>query len=337
MKRFKFLSILLATIILIFLNGCCTGCEPDDDPNNGNFITAKTIFENLVIDGAAIRNGVTESPNFGIQFNFNKASAIAIPEIGSTIGILTDSEVTGAFVQIEDEGGNLFDSYYDVDLSENSSKSKIHTTNKAASDYQIRISFDNSLMEGNFCYIISLYDDLGNISQDQQLCVSITPTANEPAFFGEWFLTGQYERIGTEEFTTLPGVEECEGDQPEDLCFTLQGQTLRLNGDGTFSISSLDVERQNNESEAEADQLIGIISGQWAWDQFGERLMLYENKFEVFDNGIFDANDSFEIPIKDAFLIEMERTLLDVNDNVLSLIYDESAEESFVEVYEKTN
>ena len=72
-----------------------------------------------------------------------------------------------------------------------------------------------------------------------------------------------------------------------------------------------------------------------AWESNTENLILSIYKEEYFENGVFIAEESVELPPNQGIWVEVERVVLNQAENVMAIVFDEDAQESYTEVYQK--
>ncbi len=335
--------------ILLFLSFVIFSCSSDDsngdvssdiDPDGINatediLLDINATSEGIVIDGATlIDGGVT--PTGDIEFSLDYTTQMAFQENGFEIIFDAPTDFAGAYIQLFDENG-MADSYIDVPLSatENYYSSKLFSkerkdlfTKKGASsqkdeDTSIDVNFSSEIPAGTFCYVICVYDSQGNISQPEEVCVTVESWAGNVNLVDEWDFTKQIDNGETFE----AGEASCESydsqlycdnntklDVVVDECYTLNELVITFNEDGTYSFTQVsDYKGLNYDASTEACEVIYdedggesyTSTGNWAYNE--EEGILTMVEFEY--SSTYDGETEIEIEPNGYLILQGEISL----------------------------
>ena len=142
-------------------------------------------------------------------------------------------------------------------------------------------------------YEICVYDGAGNISNPQEVCVTVESWGGSSKIVGEWNLFEEVDIFGGESDTTLVGEEDCSGVEEIECnnentfmtdyyCYLTHNSSLTFNADGTFEYTSSDSSKEiklfeSKEScEAIYDEVerSELSKGNWAYVQDTNDLIL---------------------------------------------------------------
>ncbi|WP_232732630.1 hypothetical protein [Cellulophaga sp. RHA19] len=312
-------------------------CSSDDDSsakNNDAEINAQEdepleinkVSSALIIEGATKKTG-SLTPTGGLEFTMDYSKQSAFQKNGFEIEFNSDSNYTGAYIQLKDENG-MADSYFDVPRSEiyvsgkgeQTKKNRGFLKGKSAgkeNDAIIEVNLDESVTAGTFCYAICLYDSEGNISEPIEVCVTVEAWGGKSELIGSWNLTKEIEdgeelKVNEENCfnfdTTVCGQEVTVGE-----CDRIISLTIKFNSDGTYEGNNSTFDRIFNTEKSEAacdvvnDEIDGSYksTGKWAYNEEENILTIisfyavetYDGEIETYNNksGKVDINGSVTI------------------------------------------
>lgn len=262
MKTIKIsLSIILASATMLF------SCKKDEEISHTtttkNFesskITLDVLKANIKIEGSEVKSGTPPTPNQKVEFELENTSQQAFQSTGFEIEIDSESGLSGAYVQLKDSEGNVADEYYDVTLDneivffkESRLKTKEKLASKTAEDENtqfIDVQFEEELQPGEFCYVICVYDDQGNISAPQEVCVEIEAWGGTSEIVGQWVYSHE----------TLNGqiVDEEEGDEFSDIDCK-EGGTVEVDYDNGSEDWMITFNQDGTYSESYIGEYVGL-------------------------------------------------------------------------------
>lgn len=304
--------------------------EDEEEDTEETGIDASVVFENVIVDGGSKESGSLSTPNEGITFELVSGN-IALPTEGFDIELNSDSDLAGAYLRFKNDDGTIADGYYDIDFSALSEdkpfnksikrrNSKIKTRLKAVeSDFSIDIDFTSTLEPGTFCYLISVYDADGNVSEEQEACITIKDWGGNDDLIGTWNLTKEEEFYDDELLILDLGEEDCyiggifscndSGEIVEHTkCYTRTEYTLIFRADGSYVEEyNFNINEVNFLASEEACEPIyrdvqehNIDKGYWSYNADKNELILagleYSNTYdgqlyeELFEEGDADIN-----------------------------------------------
>ncbi|WP_273568934.1 hypothetical protein [Maribacter halichondriae] len=265
-------------------------------------LEANTVSENVVIKGGAKKEGMPPTPNEAITLDVSNTSKMALLGEGFEVSLNSDAEIVGAYIQFKSNDGTMADSYYDIDLFENtiSDKKSIKTDKKGLSnsltakvdaDANIDIDFNTQIEPGTFCYDVCVYDADGNISLPQEVCVTVESWGGNSALVAKWNLTKEEYDENGEIDVDITGEEECATDTQEcsdggsfeyTECYVSEFGYIEFKQDGTFTLESkggeeyLDYNNSLENCEATYKEYIYHFtgSGNWAYSSVDKQLSL---------------------------------------------------------------
>ncbi|MBQ4821799.1 hypothetical protein [Aquimarina sp. MMG016] len=318
----KVILCLTASVFLTILS-----CGDDDsaigltpvniDPSEEVFLDPTEISKNLIIDGGSRITGNAPSSNGSLSFTINKEEQSAFQKNGFSILLNAPTNYAGSYIQIKNEDGTLAPDYWDVPVGVKSSKSN-HKKRKVSNknndgDIEIDVDFEDSVTAGRFCYVICIYDEEGNISPAEEICVEVEAWGGNPNLIGTWNYTKQVANgittpVGEINFCESPGFINCNNQEtlivPEDKgwCYASTEIKLELNADGTYVINDFQFQKQSfifdqsistctivNETVNDEFGSKETSKGYWAYNEEKEEIILIE-----FENTTFYFDDNFE-------------------------------------------
>lgn len=320
--------------------------EEKIDENRAITVTSSDLF----IAESQVEQGSLPVTNGELLMDDLPEKVSAVQNIGFSIELSSSSSFIGAYIQVE---GN--DEYYDVNLnSHNSFFSKSDTTidnlgfdeNNIAYDNslrkdrhpkisltkitnnflevandvtELRIDFPNNLEPGTFKFDISIYDDTGNISAPQTVCVVVEAWGGNANFVGNWqydkaiYEDGEMKKL-EEEYCYVYDEEICDKD-----CFSYTQYSYNIQSDGSFSITKKYTKTSYftcvpDDIEINSVEMIG--RGNWYYSEIDKKLMgVYTYKEDV-NNDVKTVKDyqsegefsSFEFPVNSVSSSELVLT-----------------------------
>ncbi len=268
--------------------------------------TSDKIACNVLIKGGERIEGLPPTPNGAITMDLSDASIDAYLNEGFDIPIVSDADVVGAYIQFRAEGEGISTSYYNVNLQENNAFSAKATKMPASRAFKggslfgkptfknLDVDFSPEIAPGEFCYLISVYDANGDVSDPQEVCVTVNSWGGYDALVGEWhytkaetyFFDGTTEIRAVETETCSQQSFECSnGSSLEyDFCFTKQSETFMFNSDGTYTHTygqiGKDIDAVASDVNCEIvltdTALSYVINGNWSYNPEKEELIIVE-------------------------------------------------------------
>jgi len=372
MKIYK--PLVLASLALILT----VGCNPDDTPEppeivqkmddgtdtgNGNptgsdggntdgavsSAESNALIENIVIPGSTKIEGTPPTPNEGISLDVSQAGSKAFLGEGFEIPFTSDGDVEGAYIQFKAKEAGISDSYFEVDLLDNSEAPEVNDKSKKRaglhfkkpSDSSFDIDFTPQMETGEFCYVICVYDGAGNISAPQEVCVTINEWGGNEQLIGTWDLL-RYEELdnGIVETEEVVGVEDCVdpfGDETDTRCYIIEYWRLTFNRDGTFQNEIKEFNRDTADEPTFVDFDIEILRGNWSYNVADGSMLFVIYKYEYQENG--QTLETEQYPLGDGDFLPVSR--IELNASQLNLIYeidengDGNIDVGYIEYYEK--
>lgn len=279
-------------------------------------IPIATLSQGIVITGAEKESGTPPTPTGKLDFTLSSDQQEAFQRTGFTIEFSTDMPVTGAYIRFLDTEDNAANHYFDASLSADQGsrfapsrnsvkKSTLSHARTMQDNQEISVSFDESVPAGRFCYEICVYDDQGNISAPQKVCVEVEAWGGNASIVGEWIFDRSEPADDNNEKDTL----QCENGQEiiTDYYKEYENEwTFVLNGDGSYyeiyneTEESLDYEASRSscsavyeESETDSDK----YSGNWSYNEQAQTLTVvdfkYENLLDAADNEEYEEGDVY--------------------------------------------
>jgi hypothetical protein len=221
----KFPLLLLLSIFLL------TDCKKDKKVDNPD-ATADEITDWLKIDGAVKKSGNLPSPTVGAPVLFNLSPAIGGITDGSFVfNFKASDDFEGIYLKVKGASTYLeipFSSSDGERLTAGSGSSGAHRDGFAYRDTTgyiiIVVNLDEASNEGEFCFEYCIFDATGNVSNIEEVCVSISNGGGLDELVGKWKLY-EYIDYGSE------------GEYPLYYYYTWGGESLEHYiscGDTTF-------------------------------------------------------------------------------------------------------
>lgn len=338
MKNYKLVT--LTGLMLFTFFACDERTEPAKAENN-----AEVLTDNILIRGAIKISGEMPVPNNGVFLFLENVNESAFLDAGFEIPISTNADVTGAYIRFIDANNNAANSYYDVDLeaNEGTGKSAIfntfrflkksgNTKTAKGTEFTLNASFKPEFSLGNFCYEICVYDDQGNISNPQTICVTVNEWGGNNDLVGLWNLIYAEDLYEGELSTETVGIEDCSF----NTCFLIEYQTITFNEAGTYNFKGK-TSRRDEDTGANVRFQEYESSGNWFYDPAKQELTIAEYYFK-------DVDETGQVNIEEIPLIDAELFLVNtvITGNQLKIITDAVdldgdgiIDESYTEFYER--
>ncbi|MFT5752438.1 MAG: hypothetical protein ACI828_000420 [Flavobacteriales bacterium] len=323
----KFLKLCLLLVLASTLTYCSTDepnedemSQQDDDNGDGDsdssnqettILDANVVSDGIVISGASkITNGLP-SPNGAIDFTLGDTGSAVINEGFEILFNVVDGlTIAGAYLQISSLDGTAADAYYDIPNASFGREStpfisKIKKDHSRIMDFTetLDIGFSTSVPPGQFCYTVCLYDEVGNITLPQEVCLTIESFGGNSDIVGVWNMTNIQDTYNGTTVSGGIGDELCYMEQLQcnngnvvnaTYCEVYELLRFTLNADGTYLL-----EQEILDSDFDYDQTIQtcmvvdlpdttyayVSSGNWAYNQTQGRLVTIEYSYTENDNG----------------------------------------------------
>lgn len=259
-------------------------------------LDASTVADNVIINGGTKNEGTPPTSNGAITLDISETSKTAFLDEGFDVSLNSDSDIVGAYLRFIAEDGTVADSYYDISLETNSTdelaKRSIGNRNRKSSLISksdvvfLDVDFGPQITAGKFCYEICVYDNEGNISEPQEVCVKVEAWGGNSEAIGKWSLDKWFRDNDTERIY-LEGIENCtsstndmycqgltfEGIESES-CTLIEFESIELNADGTYiekekriwTDTYSDISQNPCLEEAVSEEIVTYESrGKWAY------------------------------------------------------------------------
>lgn len=277
-----------------------------------------TISNNVIIEGGAKMEGAPPTPNGAISLDISDSGKSAFLGEGFDVSLGSDANLIGAYIQFKSKDGTVSDSYYDVNLEANSTdlydksarrrrEAKLNSFSTSKTDETVLdVDFNANIEPGEFCYVLCVYDNAGNISDPQEICLTVESWGGNNALVGAWKLTKEVDTAAGVTVTTAIGEEVCEsysttqcadgGTYQLGSCTTRDSMDLTINNDGTYEydhrFSGRHVDPSLSDENCEAiykeDTEFATSAGKWAFIAEEDRLVLLEFAYEEgFDDQVY--------------------------------------------------
>lgn len=288
----------------------------DNNPIEDTVLDPASVSNNISIVGAEKITGDAPQPTGNLAFSLSNTTQSAFLNNGFDISFDAPESYAGAYIQIKSNDGTAVTDYFDVDGFANkatkknrkkTSKFSAKSNKMVDNEVTIDVNFNENISPGQFCYIICIYDDAGNISEPVEVCVEIEAWGGNPNLVGTWNYTKVVSNGVTEQEI---GTEECDDSNlfcengteiniENAYCYTLNSFPIIFNENGTYeyTFSSTYTEYDYSASmesctvifEEEKEDMY-ISKGNWAFDEEEGRLTLVEFEYSEIDDGeVFDG------------------------------------------------
>ena len=354
--------------LFAFLSIVFVSCSSDDSEldisNDGAeqiAIEPGTVINNLIVEGGTKKAGSPTTPNEAISFNLDKDDTSALQTEGFDIKLNSNDNISGVYLQIKGNGGIVADGFYDIDLTQVGFKSKLETDKTKKSSFKrkklrtkssieeqisIDVDFTNTIEAGTFCYVVCVYDEQGNISAPQEVCVTVESWGGNDDLVGVWNFTkeetiedGQIITINVGEDNCYNDVITCSNQNQLEYsdCYVTNSIKLTVNSNGTYIIEIEETDEDlDYTASIEACEIIKdssdetyITKGNWAYDQEKREIILVELEYSETEDG------ETEIETYDEGNAYVSRLEVNLSGDSLILIEDYTEEANNEEEYFK--
>ncbi|MFD2561344.1 hypothetical protein [Aquimarina rubra] len=308
----------LCAVAALFL--AVLSCSDDDtnimptetnNPEEETILDPSTVSQNIIIEGATRVNGDAPQSTGNISFSMSYSSQSAFLKNGFNITFDAPAAYAGAYIQIKSTDEGIADEYFNVPSGfgrSNSKRAKINEGNT-----EIDVDFEDTVEPGQFCYLICIYDNAGNISDPVEVCVEIEAWGGNTNLIGTWNYTKQVANgvttpVGEINFCEGPGTVTCNNletltvEENEGWCYATSEMKLELNNDGTYTLTDLSFQKQEfiyeqtlstctvvNETVNDEFGSRETSTGYWAYNEENRELSLIE-----FENVTISLDDNSE-------------------------------------------
>jgi len=325
MKVFKYLFFVGICMSLTFCETTDDTDTPDDTTDDGGVIISPDSTENAILEADVVADGIsingatritdapptpTGSPSFTLQ---NTTSAVR----GEGFNIVLDSQtdIVGAYLIITGKDGTPAGSYFDIPQSSFNSdftgidREDIHMRSaQIEGESSIDVDFNSSIPAGEFCYQLCVYDAAGNISNPQEVCVTIQEWGGNSDLVGTWGFTSFTEGEDGETDTITPGQSLCYDDElfcangdmlTFESCFKINTLRFVFNSDGTYTLLEEAIDEDiDYEASLESCSIVDeddsaytfISQGQWAYNESNGRLAVVSFYEEFNEDGDIETD-----------------------------------------------
>ena len=207
-------------------------------------------------------------------------------------------------------------------------------------DTEINVDFNLEIPPGQFCYEICVYDEAGNISEPEEVCVTVESWGGKDDMDGEWVMVREERTENGQSVVFETGQEacyeydfECVNGQAIDAleCYTRTSGEVRINSDGSYRAEFHGNDRWLDESSYENCQAAyvnetfeDVSEGQWAFVSETNRLTIVEYYFRGKVDG--DLDEEYTLEAGDARLVLDGTIELDGDSFVITESRDEDGD-----------
>lgn len=366
----KTLKLLFVASILLFAVSCS---EEDSDNqvqsiavNNNDSeeqaIPLNALEQGFSIVGAEKLNEAVPTPNGGTSFEIENTQS-AFLNAGFEFELEVPSDYAGSYIQIQSaDGSQTSDSYFDVPV--NRSNKVVNETRKRKglkfisqteapisteelnNTEEIRVNFNEQVPAGRFCYVICVYDQQGNISLPQTVCIEVEAWGGNNEIVGSWnFVKEEEIRNGSTVVNINVNEQECESgfesstlqcengeslSYTDEYCYTTTNLVLNINADGSQSIVSEGIDQffDFDESRSQCRKVITTendkydSTGNWAYDEEESKITFVEFAYTETVDGVVETNEEGD---EADFGFDVE--LVSVTNNTLIVQFSDTYED----------
>ncbi len=277
-----------------------------------NEISIEAIDKEVAIVGGIKQVGDFPSPNSNMDFKIDTTEKKVLK--GTTLNVEFSSQVniSGAYVRFREVQGENSESYFNVPSTsfggeKNIGGAKILSSNnlnvvKSAaklkqSDNTIIVSFSKTIPPGKMSFDICIYDEEGNISQVQTLCIVVREWGGNSEISGNWKFD-RFDYLQQKEIIICENKDKIQANIAEVL---VDQWALFLGEDGTYlSTINRKVNFLNTGSTIVSCSPIyttfidenAKYTGNWFFNQETNKLTVVDFVFEDLDN--IENNKKYE-------------------------------------------
>lgn len=285
--------------------------DSDSADQEATLLDANVVSDGIVVTGATKITSELPTPNGAIDFSLGDTGSAIINEGFQIPFSISDAvNVAGAYLQISSTDGTAANAYYDIPNASfrNQTPGLLPKKDKGQSrmtDFiqTIEIGFSTAVPPGQFCYTVCLYDEVGNITLPQQVCLTIETFGGNADLVGVWNMTSIVDVYNGTTSSGGIGDEICYDEQLQcnsgdfitaAYCETYELLRFTINADGTYLLEEEIIDNDYDYDQTVAtcmlvdapDTTYGYISsGNWAYNQTQGRLVTIEYSYTENDNG----------------------------------------------------
>lgn len=309
-------------------------CSNDDAPNDNISteeaeqlesvqLNANEVSSNVIIPGASRMQGNPPAPNGAISLDVSNSTGTAFLGEGFDISLSSNGNPIGAYIQFLSNDGTAAEDYFDVNIANNASgkvrgasfmghhHGKLGALFAKVDDTKINVDFGLEIPPGQFCYEICVYDEQGNISEPQEVCVTVESWGGKDDMEGDWVMVWEERSENGETIVFETGQEacysytfECVNGQAVEAseCYTRTSGEVRINGNGSYRAEFHGNERwldegasyENCEASYIDESFEDISEGQWAFVTDSNRLTIVEYYYKETVDGAVEEEYTLE-------------------------------------------
>lgn len=322
-NKFRAITTIILFLQLLFIScgGTDDSVDEPSDEDDGIYEMAEIFSNQMIIKGSTKVEGATPDAKGTISLETVQSTTGGIALLDEGFDLLlfvnSDTDVVGAYIQFalkETEQSNTFipaESYYDVNLKKNDPFAKYgkegiqlkgpnnnsQTLSAKFSFAVLDVDFSSEMTAGEYCYFISVYDEAGNVSDEQAVCFSVLEWGGKDEILGTWSYSKKekYPPNG-DPIVTPVEVEKCIDDSFSceagdaiafTYCETVNDKSYVFNADGTFSHSTnssstgIDFQLAYDTCEIEYSDTIKSVtaSGKWLYNSAENNIIMVEYSF----------------------------------------------------------
>lgn len=317
--------------------------KDDDDSMTNEHTIAEALSGQVIIKGSTKVEGILPSKKGAITLYPIEPTTgnVALLNEGFELPLFVDSDadVVGAYIEFgvvsNSVGTTTFYSasnHYDVKLAENDPfakrgevnkylKNRIEKYSSQSAKFSYRsldVDFSSDITAGEICYFVSVYDANGNISDAQQICMTVAEWGNNSDFTGAWdFTKHELYTPENETIVTVKGAEDCTDDSifcnngsflEFSYCTTVNNESYTFNADGTYELntdeSKIGIDFQAAYDTCESNSLsyddVGVTKGKWTYNDEDNSIILAA--YEITSNHSLDGESSYTYELGNAFI-----------------------------------
>ena len=348
-------------LVIIIMLGLFYSCTSDNVENNtittqqaaqleSVQLQADDVSTEAVIAGASKVQGNLPTPNGAITLDVTNSTTTAFLGEGFDINFSSDGNPVGAYLQFVSNDGVAASDYFDINIAANASGKGSRASGlsfngnipsiraRKNADSEIDVDFGVDLPPGQFCYTICVYDEQGNISEPEQVCVTVESWGGMDEMDGAWVMVreernedGQMVVFETGQEACYQHTFECNDGQAISAseCYTRTLGEVQINSDGTYRAEFNGLERwmdggssaDNCEAVYVEETFEDISEGRWAFVTDSNRLTIVEYYFRGIING--DLDEEFTLDTGDARLVLDGTIELEGNSFVITEAQDD--------------
>ncbi len=322
-------------VLLQFLEqGNAEVTSTEDSPILGSLVT-----DYAIVPGSTKAEGVPPAPTGGIDLDVSGSTRTAFLGEGFDITFTSNGNPIGAFVRFSSPSGDFAEEYFDVELSYNDAKaSRSFGKNRNAGitarqdENKVNVDFGQQIPPGEFCYEIRIYDGQQQVSEPEQVCVTVENWGGKPGMAGKWIMVREEKIIDGTTHTFELGSRGCipfgivcaDGLNTvvgED-CYERTRAEVTINDDGTYVARFIGNESwtdsfqssQSCQPIVQEENFDDTSQGNWAYVDGDERLTIVEYYYKKIVDGVI--SEEYTAPIGQAKLV-MDGTLVFSGDSFI--------------------